>query len=665
MANKTIEEIKAEAAVVRDATEEGENTALRVGTVMIDMIDTLSESVSINAIKGYVVIDSTSELPEEPTPEQQQKGYLLDTTLYVYVGKGGDTLDGKYQSAELKGADGAPGAPGPKGDSGVDLGEVVLVDDLTTGGRESALSAEQGKIVGGILIDAHGVVSPNTAIGSQTANAAFTNVMCNKLTTNDWVDGINIVVRANAHLTISVYNVAIKSVIKDLVSDDYTTGTHTINFPVPVKLGEDEYIGVKPSVAALKNKTSGGVGLYLDGTFYANYEVSFEIKTVKKALQTKVSDLETTTASVPTLKDDVLGTSGKYVSPKTSITTATNRYNNTGYVANRLFTDRQVLGIRVYCTRAGSIDVGLYDYYVNSTTAIKTSLSMVMGLNIILFDVPILLKPSEFIAVNSNSTSDCCVGLFPNTSNDVGIFAGNYIAGGALAYELIVKDDGLVGDVADLQKIKTYKSWCSLGTSITYYNNQISSSTNRYTKGYQSRVMDKIDFTTLYNLGVAGQTAVGRAQNVSGITSVADFYTIEFGINDWHNNVAVGTLNDFINNTGYNTFYGAFRVIIDKIYTLNANAQIILITPRKAYGMSVFPDNWWEDIDGVYLKDYVTAIKEIGEFMSFPICDWFGESNTNQNNLASNSVDVALHPNDVGYQKMANLLVQTFKKVID
>lgn len=148
MANKTIEQLKAEAAVVRDATEEKENTALRIGTVLIDMIDTLSESVSINAIKGFVVIDSTSELPENPTPEQQQKGYLLDTTLYVYVGEGGDTLEGKYRSAELKGADGAPGAPGPKGDSGVHLGDVALVNDLKTGGEGSALTAEMGKVLG-------------------------------------------------------------------------------------------------------------------------------------------------------------------------------------------------------------------------------------------------------------------------------------------------------------------------------------------------------------------------------------------------------------------------------------------------------------------------------------------------------------------------------------
>lgn len=153
MANKTIEELKSEAAVIRDATEEGENTATRVGNALIDMIDTLSESVSINAIKGYVVIDSTSELPASPTADQQQKGYLLDTTLYVWVGEDGDTLDGKYQSAELQGPAGATGPAGADGHDGVDLGEVVLVDDLTTGGRESALSAEQGKKLNETKVD--------------------------------------------------------------------------------------------------------------------------------------------------------------------------------------------------------------------------------------------------------------------------------------------------------------------------------------------------------------------------------------------------------------------------------------------------------------------------------------------------------------------------------
>ena len=153
---KTIDELKSAAAVVRDATEEKENTALRIGQLFLDTIETLGD-VSTNAIKGYVVISNTSELPTSPTTEQQMKGYLLGTTLYVWVGTGGDTLDGKYQSAQLKGADGAPGAPGEKGDkgdSGVDLGEVVLVNDLTTGGEGNALSAEMGKVLRDMLDEA-------------------------------------------------------------------------------------------------------------------------------------------------------------------------------------------------------------------------------------------------------------------------------------------------------------------------------------------------------------------------------------------------------------------------------------------------------------------------------------------------------------------------------
>lgn len=137
---KTIDELKSAAAVVRDATEEHENTALRIGQLLLDAIETLGD-VRGNAIKGYVAIGSVDDLPAEPTAEQQQKGWLLGTVLYVYVGEGGDTLGGKWQSADLK------GGKGDKGDSGVDLGEVVLVNDLTTGGEGNALSAEQGKVL--------------------------------------------------------------------------------------------------------------------------------------------------------------------------------------------------------------------------------------------------------------------------------------------------------------------------------------------------------------------------------------------------------------------------------------------------------------------------------------------------------------------------------------
>lgn len=138
---KTIDELKSAAAVVRDATEEKENTALRIGQLFLDTIETLG-NVSVNGIKGYEVISSTDDLPANPTTEQQQKGYLMGTILYVYVGTGGDTLDGKYQSVEMK---------GPKGNPGTPLGETEIVDDLDSVDPEKVLSANQGRVLKGMI----------------------------------------------------------------------------------------------------------------------------------------------------------------------------------------------------------------------------------------------------------------------------------------------------------------------------------------------------------------------------------------------------------------------------------------------------------------------------------------------------------------------------------
>lgn len=105
------------------------------------------------SIKSWVVIKSTGDLPKEPTTEERMKAYVLadESTLYVYVGEGGDTLDGSYQSVNMKGKDGAPGEKGDKGESGVHLGDVALVNDLTTGGEVSALTAEMGKVLGSMI----------------------------------------------------------------------------------------------------------------------------------------------------------------------------------------------------------------------------------------------------------------------------------------------------------------------------------------------------------------------------------------------------------------------------------------------------------------------------------------------------------------------------------
>lgn len=110
----------------------------------VDYNVSVDNSIEINGLGGYVVLDSVQELPASPS--NPNLGYLIGTHLYVYVGTGGDTSDGKYQDCgEFRGPEGKEGKPGADGHDGVSLGEVAIVNNLTEGGSEKVLSAEQGK----------------------------------------------------------------------------------------------------------------------------------------------------------------------------------------------------------------------------------------------------------------------------------------------------------------------------------------------------------------------------------------------------------------------------------------------------------------------------------------------------------------------------------------
>lgn len=198
--------------------------------------------------------------------------------------------------------------------------------------------------------------------------------------------------------------------------------------------------------------------------------------------------------------------------------------------------------------------------------------------------------------------------------------------------------------------------WCSLGTSITWYNNNVS---NSFTKGYQTRVMEKLLFTKFTNNGING----GILETTLPQIIKADYYTIEHGINDWGHSTPVGTIDDYINNTKNGTFAAIYRVVIDKIRNKNPIAKIILCTPRKGYGFGTFlPLHWYDEYNGIFLKQYAEIVIKIAEFESFQVADFFSECG-DQENLDKLSIDVALHPNDEGYQMMADVLIKSFENL--
>ena len=200
--------------------------------------------------------------------------------------------------------------------------------------------------------------------------------------------------------------------------------------------------------------------------------------------------------------------------------------------------------------------------------------------------------------------------------------------------------------------------WCSLGTSISWLNENTAS--YPLTKGYQTRVMEKLTFTNFSNKAVNGGTISSAVSSVV----YADYYTIEHGINDWGHSTPVGTINDYINNTKNGTFAAYYRQVIDRIFLRNKKARVILCTPRKAYGYGNYlPDHWYDPLNGIYLQEYADIIRQIAAYESFPVADFFAEAG-GQRQLDNWSYDTALHPNDDGMQIMANILIQAFEKIL-
>lgn len=217
--------------------------------------------------------------------------------------------------------------------------------------------------------------------------------------------------------------------------------------------------------------------------------------------------------------------------------------------------------------------------------------------------------------------------------------------------------------------------WCSLGTSITWYNNNVATACGGFTKGYQTRVMEKLGFTQFTNNGYNGGNLSTALNNVIN----ADYYTIEHGINDWGQSVPVGTMNDYINNTGNGTFAATYRKLIDKIYATNSKAKIVMCTPRKGAGFkynggeNYLPENCDDQKNGIYLKQYVDLIFEIAAYEGIPVADFYN-TGVNSRNIYSLSLNDSrkgallthdgVHPNDDSYQMMANVLIDALERVL-
>ena len=76
-------------------------------------------------LTGYISVASTDDLPDVGQPTI---GYLCGTNLYLYVGEGGDTKDGKYQNCG-----------GFRGPEGIGITEIEQVEQSTANGGRNTI----------------------------------------------------------------------------------------------------------------------------------------------------------------------------------------------------------------------------------------------------------------------------------------------------------------------------------------------------------------------------------------------------------------------------------------------------------------------------------------------------------------------------------------------
>jgi lysophospholipase L1-like esterase len=183
-------------------------------------------------------------------------------------------------------------------------------------------------------------------------------------------------------------------------------------------------------------------------------------------------------------------------------------------------------------------------------------------------------------------------------------------------------------------------TWVAIGDSITYLNDHLNETGNRVTKGYMTRVKEKLPYITYVNQGHNGWTAVRIAENIEklGLTK-ADIYSVFLSTNDWWHSGALGTFADYQNNTGNKTVYGSYRTIINKLRSLNPTAKIVLITPLQrsdfVYIANKKNNAWgsYRDKDGQSLQQFAEAINTVGKYEHFDVVDLYNKSGITQKNL--------------------------------
>jgi lysophospholipase L1-like esterase len=208
------------------------------------------------------------------------------------------------------------------------------------------------------------------------------------------------------------------------------------------------------------------------------------------------------------------------------------------------------------------------------------------------------------------------------------------------------------------------KNGDSLGDSLTFSNQ------------FQPIVQGKFGLASFANHGVSGSRVSGTGSDsmnndtrINALSPTADFIVFMGGTNDWANSVPLGT----VNSTSQNDFYGAVKIVAEKLITRYPGKRIIfLTTPYGKMPNRVDPttSQAWPDTTGhknllgLTTKEYGNVILEVARMYGIPCVDIYGNAGmTDLNtNYYFNTGDY-LHPKLVGQTRFAELIASKLREI--
>ena len=142
----------------------------------------------------------------------------------------------------------------------------------------------------------------------------------------------------------------------------------------------------------------------------------------------------------------------------------------------------------------------------------------------------------------------------------------------------------------------------------------------------------------------------------------ADVIVIFGGTNDFgHGDAPIGCPSDRNNDT----FYGAAHMLFSKIRVQWPKAHIVVLTPLHRCNEDNPRGDGNKPSDVGTLKAYVEIIREVAEFYSLPVLDLFKNSGLQPRLplIQEMYMPDGLHPNDAGYQILADLIISYLKNI--